>query len=156
MKKVILSITGVSLSLLAFAQEKTDSASVILKTDLSQRITEPINQTPGKEIIAPVIIVSLLIFLIVSVTKYILEYRLKSKIVNKGISEQLTSALFNNNGVTKKDEAMKWAILLCGIAIGMTITYYTMPLHLHSLAIIAFSIGVSYLVYFFYLKNRKG
>lgn len=156
MKKIILSITGVLLSLLAYAQEKIDSASVILKTDLNQTITEPVKQTSGKEILAPVLIVSLMIFLIVTVLKYILEYRLKNKIVNKGISEQLTSALFSNNGVTKKDEAMKWAILLCGIAIGMTITYYTMPLHLHSLAIIAFSIGVSYLAYFSYLKNRKG
>jgi len=141
---------GLLLPLLAFTQEKTDSISVISQSNLNQEITEPVNQT---QIIAPIIIVGLLIFLIISVTKYILEHRLKSKIVNRGISEQLSATILEKNN--KNDEAMKWAILLCGIAIGLTITYYTMPLHLHSLAIMALSIGMSYFAYFLYLKNQK-
>lgn len=139
MKKIILSIVGFSLSPLVFAQEKTES----------------VNQPHYKEIIAPIIVVGLLIFLIISVTKYILEYRLKNKIVNKGISEQLSSSILAKDGKNKNDEAVKFAILLCGIGIGLIITYYTMPLHLHSLAIMAFSIGASYFAYFFYLKNQK-
>lgn len=139
MKKIILSAVGFSLSFLVFAQEKTES----------------VNQPHYKEIIAPIIVVGLLIFLIISVTKYILEYRLKNKIVNKGISEQLSATILEKNSENKNDEAMKWAILLCGIAIGLTITYYTMPLHLHSLAIMTLSISASYFAYFFYLKNQK-
>lgn len=155
MKKVILSIAGVSLSLLAFAQVKTDSTSDIMQTDLSKTITESVTQISDKEIIAPVLIVSLLIFLMISVTKYILEYRLKSNIVNRGISEQLSATILEKNSKNKYDEAMKWAILLCGIAVGLTITYYTLPLNIHSLAIMAFSIAASYFAYFFYLKNQK-
>lgn len=139
MKKIILSIAGFSLSPIVFAQEKT----------------EPVNQPHLKEIIAPIVVVGLLIFLILSITKYILDYRLKNKIVNKGISEQLSSSILAKDGKNKNDEAIKFAILTCGIGIGLLITYYTMPFHLHSLAIMAFSIAASYFAYFFYLKNQK-
>lgn len=155
MKKVILSITGVLISLRVFAVENADSASAILHGDINQTLTEPVSQTPNKEIIAPILVVGLLIFLIISVLKYIMEYRLKSKILNKGVNEQLTNSLLSKNGNNDKDEAMKSAILLCGIAIGLTISYFTAPLNVHSLAIMAFSTGVSYLVYFYYLKNQK-
>ena len=105
--------------------------------------------------IPPIIIVGLLIFLIISVIRYVLEYRLKNKIVNRGISEQLSTSLLEKNSKNKNDEAMKLAILLCGIGAGLTITYYTLPLNIHSLAIMAFSIGASYFAYFFYLKSQK-
>lgn len=155
MNKKILYITGILAPFVATAQDKADSLSGHLPQGMNQKIAEPLSQAPGKEIIAPVLIVCLLIFMIVSVTKYILEYRLKNKIINRGISEQLSATILGKNGNNKTDDAFKWALLLCGIAIGLTITYYTMPLNIHSLAIMAFCTGVSYLAYFFYLKNQK-
>ncbi|MBS1752820.1 MAG: hypothetical protein KF741_11380 [Ferruginibacter sp.] len=155
MNRIILCIAGILVSFMATAQDKADSLSGHLQQGLNQKIAEPQSQAPGKEIIAPVLIVCLLIFLIITITKYILEYRLKNKIVNRGISEQLSATILGKNNYNKTDDAFKWAILLCGIAIGLTITYYTMPLNIHSLAIMAFCTGVSYLAYFFYLKNQK-
>lgn len=105
--------------------------------------------------IVPIVIVGLLVFLIVSIFKYVLEYRLKNKIIDKGISEQLSASILQKNNSNINDETMKFAILLCGIGAGLIFTYYTKPLDIHSLAIMAFCIGFSYFAYFFYLKNQK-
>jgi hypothetical protein len=139
MKKIILSIVGFSSTSLVFAQEKT-----VL-----------VHQAESKALIAPILVVVLLIYLILSIKKYILDFRLKNKIVNKGISEQLSTSILAKDSNNRIDEAVKLAILFCGIGIGVLITYYTMPLHLHSLAIMAFSIGASYFAYFSYLKKQK-
>ncbi|HRV53071.1 MAG TPA: hypothetical protein P5162_08290 [Bacteroidia bacterium] len=151
MNKIILSITGVLFSLCTMAQGNSDSLSAQLQHSMNREMS----QSADKQIVAPVLIVGLLIFLILSLIRYFLDYRLKNKIVSKGISEQLSATILEKNSKNKIDEAIKWAILLCGVATGLTITYYTMPLNIHSLAIMAFCIGASYFAYFTYLKNQK-
>ncbi|KXK36790.1 MAG: hypothetical protein J5I52_04170 [Saprospiraceae bacterium] len=155
MNKKIVCIAGILAPFVATAQNKADSLSVHLQQGMPHEIADPMSQDLNIEFLMPVLIVSLLVFMIVTVTKYILDYRLKIKIVNRGISEQLSATILGKNSDNKTDDAFKWAILLCGIAVGLTITYYTMPLNIHSLAIMVFCTGISYLGYFFYLKNQK-
>jgi hypothetical protein len=69
------------------------------------------------------------------------------------MAEQLSAYLLSNNDQEEQKEVVKMAILFCGIGLGLALAYLTAPIHIHSLAIMAFSIGLSHLAYFFYLKR---
>ncbi len=73
MNKIILSITGVLFSLCTMAQGNSDSLSAQLQHSMNREMS----QSADKQIVAPVLIVGLLIFLILSLTRYFLDYRLK-------------------------------------------------------------------------------
>lgn len=107
------------------------------------------------EIILPILFIISLAFMLVTLIKYFLEFRLKNKLIDRGMSEQLSAYLLSKNDKEKQNEVIKWAILFCGIGTGLILTYFTAPIDLHSLAIMAFSIGLSYLAYFFYLKKSN-
>jgi len=47
---------------------------------------------------------------------------------------------------------IKWFAILAGIGAGLMIVNYTMPLGFHSIAIMAFSISLSFLGYYFFLR----
>jgi len=108
---------------------------------------------PIGEIILPMLFIAFLIFMLTRLVKYFLEFRIKNKLIERGMSEQLSAYLLDNNEHEKRNDAVKWAILLCGIGVGLTATYLTAPIDIHSLAIMAFSLGLSYWVYFLYLKK---
>jgi hypothetical protein len=92
---------------------------------------------------------------ILSILKRMLEYRLKNKIADKGIPESIALSVLQPN--TKEDGAIniKWFSILAGIGAGLTIINYTLPLGIHSLAIMSFSIALSFLGYHYYLKRSE-
>ena len=98
---------------------------------------------------------SFLIFMLSSLVRYFLEFRLKNKLIDRGMAEQLSAYLLSKNGQEKQNEVIKSAILFCGIGAGLTVTYLTAPINMHSLAIMAFSLGLSYFAYFFYLRRKN-
>ena len=114
---------------------------------------EALASEPIEGIIFPILFMGFLIFMLISLIKYFLEFRLKNKLIDRGMSEQLSAYLLNKNEREKQGEVIKSAILFCGIGLGLTITYLTAPIHIHSLAIMAFSLGLSSLAYFFYLRG---
>ena len=103
-------------------------------------------------ICASIFFAFLIMGFIVLLMKRMLDHRLKNKIIDKGISEQLAASVLQNNPREDRDINIKWFAILAGIGAGVTIVYYTLPLGFHSLAIMAFSIAFSFLGYFFYLK----
>lgn len=105
------------------------------------------------ETLLPVLLIGILFYFLISLIKFALEYRLKNKMIEKGLTEHLSHNLFASNN--KKDDAIKAAILLSGIGLGLLLSYFTAPLHIHSLAIMAFSIAGSYWAYFLYLKRSN-
>lgn len=141
--KRILAITIIQLATVPTFAQNTPGA------DKSSAV-EPI-----REIILTILFISFLIFMLTTLVKYFLDYRLKSKLVDRGMSEQLTAHLSGSNDQDKQKEVIKLAILFCGIGLGLTITYLTAPIHIHSLAIMVFSLGLSYLAYFFYLRKSN-
>jgi hypothetical protein len=114
---------------------------------------EPLAPESITQIVFPILFISFLIFMLSSLVKYFLDVRLKNKLIDRGMSEQLLAYLSSKNGQEKQNETIKLAILFCGIGTGLTMIYFTAPVHIHSLAIMAFSLGVSYLAYFFYLRR---
>lgn len=129
----------------AFAQNQ----SITTQSD----VNEPLLSESKTEIIMPILFISFLIVMLISLVKYFLDFRLKNKLIDRGMSEQLSAYLSNKNDQEKKDEVIKLAILFCGIGLGLLITYFSAPIDIHSLAIMSFSLGISYLAYFFYLRK---
>ena len=51
----------------------------------------------------------------------------------------------------------KWFAMLAGTGVGLTLVNYTMPLGVHSIAIMSFSIAASFLGYYLFIrKTREG
>lgn len=146
MKKLLTSIIILLVTVQAFAQNK-------LVTDNKSNSVEPATIEPISQILLPILFITFLVFMLITLIKYFLEFRLKNKLIDRGMSEQLSAYLLNKNYQEKQDEVIKLAILFCGIGTGLIMTYLTAPIHIHSLAIMAFSLGLSYLAYFFYLRR---
>ncbi|WP_106792656.1 hypothetical protein [Aquimarina sp. Aq78] len=97
------------------------------------------------------IIVLVMLFVLLIIRK-ILEHKLKNKILDKGISESIVSSILQR----KSDDHhinIKWFAILMSVGIGLFIVNYTLPLGIHSFAIMAICISVSFLLYFWYLKR---
>lgn len=123
--------------------------------DTPPNAVAPLASEPMVGIIFPILFMAFLVFMLAMLMKYFLDYRLKNKLIDRGMSEPLTAYLVDNNDREKQNEVMKLAILFCGIGMGLLLTYLTAPIHIHSLAIMAFSLGLSYLAYFFYLRRSN-
>jgi hypothetical protein len=123
--------------------------------DTPPNAVEPLASEPMVGIVFPILFMAFLVFMLTMLMKYFLDYRLKNKLIDRGMSEQLTAYLVDNNDREKQNEVMKLAILFCGIGLGLLLTYLTAPIHIHSLAIMAFSLGLSYLAYFLYLRRSN-
>lgn len=102
---------------------------------------------------ATIFVIILVMIFVLSILKRMLDYRLKNKIADKGVSEIIASSILQSD--SKEDGAIniKWFSILAGIGVGLTIVNYTLPLGIHSLAIMSFSIALSFLGYHYYLKR---
>lgn len=147
MRNSFISILSIASSTLAMAQDS------IPKTPVPPSMHS--NSMGGFEQLLPVFPIVLFVVLVISVTKYLLDFRLKNKIIDRGISEQLANSILAKSESDKKDDAAKWAFLLIGLSGGLIAAYYTAPLDIHSLAIIVLSIGLSFMANYFYLTNSR-
>lgn len=147
MKKIFVSIGMMIATVHLFAQKST--------TDLTSTAVDSLNSGPLGEIVFPILFISFLIFMLITVVKYFLEFRIKNKLIDRGMAEPLTAYLLSNNEQEKRNDIAKWAILLCGIGVGLIVVYLTAPIDIHSFAIMAFSLGLSYWAYFFYIKSSN-
>ena len=94
-------------------------------------------------------------FFILAVLKKIFEYRLKNKIVEKGINENIASSILQTTSKEGIHINIKWFAILAGLGAGLMIVNYTQPLGIHSLATMAFSISLSFLGYYFFIKQSE-
>jgi len=106
-------------------------------------------------VISSIFVVGMFMIFILGIMKRIMDFRLKNKIVEKGIPENLVSSILQTNPNENRNVNIKWFAVLTGLGAGLTIIYYTLPLGIHSLAIMAFCIAASFLAYFFFLKYSE-
>ncbi len=105
------------------------------------------------QVSAAIFVVLAFMFFILAFLKSILEHRLKNKIVDKGVPENVVSSILQSSTGEEKHRNIKWFAILAGIGAGLLIVYYTQPLDIHSLAIMAFSISLSFLGYYLFIKQ---
>ncbi len=155
MKKIIVSFISFASLTTVLAQDSAAKIPPPSRPTLISEIDHSVNNGSYIETLMPLLAITLVIVLVIQVTKYILDHKLKNKIIDRNISEQLANSILEKNAADKKNDSIKWAFLLLGLGLGLTITYHTMPLHIHSLAIISFCIGLSFLAYYLFLKHSK-
>jgi len=134
MKKIISAVIVIHATMAANAQE-------------TYGYSEDVFQISAAIIVVVAVMAFLLAFL-----KNILEHRLKNKIVDKGVPENVISSILQPGSGEEKYRNIKWFAILAGIGAGLLIVYYTRPLDIHSLAIMAFSISLSFLGYHLFIK----
>ncbi|RRB01140.1 hypothetical protein [Larkinella rosea] len=86
---------------------------------------------------------------ILEIIKRLFAYQLKRKALELGLSE--VPAQTGQESRT----TIKWFAIWTGIGTGLTLVYLTLPVGIHSLAIMAFCLAASFLGYFFYLKQSR-
>ncbi len=156
MKKLFVSIISFGLSTILFGQDSISKKSLSQQmSSFDNDVNHALNDGTSIERLLPLLAITLLVIMVIQIARFILGYKLRNKIIDRGISDQLASSILGNSVADKKDESIKWAFLLLGLSAGLTVTYHTMPLNIHSLAIMSFSIGLSYLVHYFYLRNKN-
>ena len=107
------------------------------------------------QVSAAIFVVGMFMYFIINVLKRILDHRLKNKIIDKGISESVATSILETNSGENRNANIKWFAILAGIGIGLTGINFSQPLGFHSLAIMAFSISLSFLGYYFFTKNTE-
>ena len=100
------------------------------------------------------VLLAIMVF-ILAVLKNFFEFRLKNKIVDKGINENITSSILQTAPKEGIHTNIKWFAILAAIGAGLMIINFTLPLGFHSLAVMAFSISLSFLGYYFFIVKIK-
>lgn len=104
---------------------------------------------------ATIFAVGLFMIFVLVILKRNMDYKLKNKIIEKGVPENVASSILQTDPKENRNINIKWFAILTGLGAGLTIIYYTLPLGIHSLAIMAFCIAASFLGYFFFLKQAE-
>ncbi len=90
---------------------------------------------------------------ILSVIRLIFDNRIKNKMIEKGVSDKVVEQFLQPTKQDTNAQAIKWFLILFGIGLGLIIVNFTMPLGLHSVAIMAFSTSLSFLGYYYFLRK---
>jgi len=141
--------------------KKTITIAIILFGPLAinaQNYVMPDGRNFSREFIdipAIILVVYLISTVILTIIKLILDHRLKSRMIEKGVSENVAEQFLQPTNKDSKNLAVKWFLILTGIGIGLTMICFFLPIGIHSVAIMAFSIALSFLGYFYFLKQSE-
>lgn len=100
-----------------------------------------------------IFIIILVMYFLLTALRKLLEYKLKNKILDKGITEPLASAVLNSEN--NKHSNIKWFSILAGLGVGLLIVNFTLPLGVHSFATMAFSLALGFLAYHLYVQRKS-
>jgi hypothetical protein len=86
--------------------------------------------------------------------KLLLEYMVKSKILNKDLPEAVVSRLLPARNANKIGD-LKWFSLLAAAGIGCLVAYWLRPFGVHSIAIICLSLAAGFLGHHLLSRQNK-
>jgi hypothetical protein len=140
MQKITYTLIATSMSSAAIAQDTFGTQNTHVNMEVFN-------------ICATIVAFILVMVFALTVLKRVLEYRLKNKIADKGISETMASSILQTATRDDGSANIKWFLILACLGVGLTIINYTLPLGIHSLAIMSFSIAISFLGYHIFLRR---
>ncbi|HEY4208844.1 MAG TPA: DUF6249 domain-containing protein [Puia sp.] len=143
MKKLIAIIPGLFMFAAANAQDKTEQI-------LNQAFIIDVFH-----ICATIFLLYLSFNFILALLQRSLNHRIRMKIVETGTSETLATQVLEKKKKDYLNEVLAWICVLLAIGAGLTLITLTLPFGLHSVAILAFSIGLGLLV-FYLIARRRG
>lgn len=83
------------------------------------------------------------------------DHRLKAKMIEKGVSENLAAQFLRSNTRNMKNEAIKWFCIFTSLGVGLLVVTFFQPYGLHSLAILSFSIAAGFLGYYLFSRQSE-
>jgi hypothetical protein len=104
---------------------------------------------------AAIFTLGLVLLFILTILKRIIDFRLKARIVERGIPENIIASILQTNPKENRNNNIKWFSILAGLGAAFIIINATLPLGFHSLAIMAFCIAASFLGYFLFIKYSE-
>ena len=90
---------------------------------------------------------------ILTIFRQTLDHRLKRKMLDKGVSDDLARNFLHTDSRDVKAQAMKWFIIFLSVGAGFVLINVTQPLGIHSIAILCFCIAFGYLAYYLFIRK---
>lgn len=90
---------------------------------------------------------------IIKVIKTLQAARLKNKILEKGVPDELAAALLQPDKNEARDQAIKFFLVLANMAAGFFLVGYFDPSMMVTLGIMSGCLALSFLFYFMYIKR---
>jgi FtsH-binding integral membrane protein len=143
MKKIIIAAAILTSTIVANAQDKQEP---LIDRELVFDVVH---------ICTVVLIIYLISSFILQLIRQNLDYRLKSKIIEKQPNEHVVGQLVPTDKTNPANNILQWFCTLMGIAIGFLIMTFTQPFGLHSLAIMAFSVAAGLGSYYLFTRRNK-
>jgi hypothetical protein len=102
-----------------------------------------------------VLVIYLISAFILQLFRQNLDYRLKSKIVEKGTPENIVNQLIQPDKKDSRNMILQWLCTLAGIGVGFILMMVTEPIGLHSLAIMALCVMAGLGAYYYFTRPNK-
>ena len=114
-----------------------------------------LNTIPGEmvRIAGTLLGMYLFVYLLITLIRTILDYRLRAKMIDKGVPDEVVRQFLQPTSKDAKHQVIKWSLLLAGFGLGLVLAKLALPYGIHSIAIMAFSMAASLLVYYFFLSK---
>jgi hypothetical protein len=87
--------------------------------------------------------------------KLILDHRIKNRMIERGVGENVVSQLLQPGKKETANAAIKWFVIFAGIGLGLTLIDLFQPIGIHSLAIMSFCIAGGFLGYYYFTKKSE-
>jgi len=85
-----------------------------------------------------------------------LDHRIKSKVIEAGTPETMVSRLLTRKKKDIRRGVLAWVCVLLAMGLGLSIINLTLPFGLHSVAILALSIGAGLLAFYLISGRQRG
>ena len=105
------------------------------------------------EIVIPSGLLLILFFVVMTIMQIQANKQLKMKMIEKGISEETLIKLFSVSGKESAQSALKWAILLTGVGLGLA-GAQSYEFGALSLGIVTMFAGISFFIYFLIVRKK--
>ncbi|WAC09253.1 hypothetical protein [Dyadobacter pollutisoli] len=137
MKKILLILSTALFPTLANAQ--TQGSMHIDRDQIALAVT--------------VLIIAVILAFLLELVKRYLDYRLKEKVVESGVTQELASLLLHRDQQDLLRTCIKWLAIFLGLACGFTIVAVAQLPIWGALAVIAFCLSGGFLGYYLFLKK---
>jgi hypothetical protein len=90
---------------------------------------------------------------ILNMIRLFLDYKLKVRMMDKGVHESIVSQFLQPQKKDSKATAVKWAIIVAGIGFGFALIMMFPPFGIHSIMLMSFCLSLSFLVYYQFTRK---
>jgi hypothetical protein len=90
---------------------------------------------------------------LISLIRLFLDYKLKIKMMDKGVHESIVSQFLQPQKKDSRATAAKWAIIVAGIGLGFALMMMFPPFGIHSVMLMSFCLSLSFLFYYQFSKK---